>query len=196
MHGHLTFLLIYPLAIMNDPVFGRQSRQLPLEIIHKILQLVPSTQDYFSLGQAALVSKRWRNIINDPYLWKDFILPIHSYDMAEDFLSALTMGRYDRVTSTRYVSDNLLSKSDIRYGLQTKVETMTNIPPNLLHKARKLLCTSAHKIKLHQQIKDGHPRNQIHPYNPYKDFSKHVTTKNQPCYYCYYFKCYCSYAEI
>ena len=125
---------------------------LPLEIQLKIFRLLPSevstgisgkgylsvnghqtstvrechtvsTQNYSSLAAATRVCKFWRQLGEDPSLWKKFRLPMNSKRTTEELLEALKMRRFQSIRSIQFLGDRLLSPKEVQYGTQTKLET-------------------------------------------------------------------------
>lgn len=106
-----------------------------------------------SLANASLVSRSWNIVCTEPYLWKNYTLVFSSMHSIQNLLNVLCFRRFTNVQKILFKSDDLLSSCELKFGFQSKLESMTDcVSDHYLWVARTLLKTSKSKIKSHKLI--------------------------------------------
>lgn len=128
-----------------------------------------SRQDYKALAAASGVCRSWRAVAEDPLLWAAYRLQLGAGRPAEQLMEALQFPRFAKVQTVVFLTNNLLDSEEVQFGLQTRVEQLERVPPWLRRRARRLLCTSPGKVRLHRRLHLNY--NQIPALNPALDIA-------------------------
>ena len=65
-------------------------------------------QNYAALSAAIAVSKEWKQIREDPHIWKHFYLPVDSTRTAENLLETLNTRRFKLLNYIKVMDNDLL----------------------------------------------------------------------------------------
>lgn len=158
MEGHLATLHMF-----NHPNrFGELLQKLPFELLTRIFSFLTmpygaKNQGADTLHAAALVNRRWKTLAEDPKLWVQCRPIITARTTAEELVAALQLRRFSQVNSSnfRIKGSPQLARSDIQFGLQTRVEMLDGLDMQVLVKARWVLRTPGGKVALHNRMRRG-----------------------------------------
>jgi len=158
MEGHIATLHMF-----NHPNrFGELLQKLPPEIQMRIFSFLAITfskenQGAATLHAAALVNRHWRSLAEEPKLWFQCRPIITAKTTAEELVAALQSKRFSQVNSSNFRIKNCpqLARSDIQFGLQTRVEMLEGLDMEVLVKARWVLRTPGGKVALHDRMRRG-----------------------------------------
>merc|ERR1719370_2907519 len=125
-----------------------------------VLQAMPYSarnQGADTLHAVALVNRHWRILAEEPKLWVQCRPIITAKTTAEDLVAALQLRRYSKVNSSNFRIKGCpqLNRSDIQFGLQTRVEMLEGLNHQVLVKARWVLRTPGGKMRLHDRMRRG-----------------------------------------
>jgi len=158
MEGHLATLHMF-----NHPNrFGELLQKLPFELQTRIFSFLTmpygaTNQGADTLHAAALVNRRWKTLAEDPKLWVQCRPIITARTTAEELVAALQLRRFSQVNSSNFciMGSSQLARSDIQFGLQTRVEMLEGLDEQVLVKARWVLRTPGGKVALHDRMRRG-----------------------------------------
>jgi len=158
MEGHIDTLQMF-----NYPNrLGELLQKLPLEIQTRIFSFLAmpyggKNQGADTLHAAALVNRHWRTLAEDPKLWVRCRPIITAETTAEELVAALQSRRFSQVNSSNFciMGSSQLARSDIQFGLQTRVEMLEGLDEQVLVKARWVLRTPGGKVALHDRMRRG-----------------------------------------
>jgi len=158
MEGHIATL-----EMLNHPNrLGELLLKLPMELQTRIFSFLAMpysarNQGADTLHAVALVNRHWRILAEEPKLWVQCRPIITAKTTAEDLVAALQLRRYSKVNSSNFRIKGCpqLNRSDIQFGLQTRVEMLEGLDQQVLVKARWVLRTPGGKVRLHDRMRRG-----------------------------------------
>jgi len=158
MEGHIATL-----GMLNHPNrLGELLLKLPMELQTRIFSFLAMpysarNQGADTLHAVALVNRHWRILAEEPKLWVQCRPIITAKTTAEDLVAALQLRRYSKVNSSNFRIKGCpqLNRSDIQFGLQTRVEMLEGLDQQVLVKSRWVLRTPGGKVRLHERMRRG-----------------------------------------
>ena len=155
---------ITDLEKFNKNKLGELFYDLPVEMQTRIFSfLAPMPNSSDTLQAAAAVNRHWRFLAEEPKLWAHFRPVITDKTSAEELVAALQFRRFSQVDPNNFhikASCQKLSRSEINFGLQTRVEALEGLDIELLARARRVLRTPEGKVALHEHMKQLGPNGQ------------------------------------
>jgi len=158
MDGHIATLEMF-----NHPNrLGELLLKLPIELQTRIFSFLAMpysarNQGADTLHAVALVNRHWRILAEEPKLWVQCRPIITAKTTAEELVAALQLRRFSQVNSSNFRIKGCpqLNRSDIQFGLQTRVEMLEGLDLQVLVKARWVLKTPGGKVSLHDRMRRG-----------------------------------------
>lgn len=156
------------LEMMNRNRFGELFHSLPVELQSRVFSFMAMPNSAKNKGAetlhaAASVNRHWRFLAEDPQLWVKCRPIITANTSAEELVAALQFRRFLKVNPSNFRIKDCpqLARSEINFGLQTRVEMLHGLDDQVRVRARWVLKTPGGKVALHDRMRRGLNSNRV-----------------------------------